>query len=439
MRQAALLILAFSGLAGQFAPTTGEITVLGIRVSFSEDTQESTTGDGRFLQAITGERCGEYLLDPPPHNRTYFQAQLKAVDSYLGSVSRGRLGIDLDSSRIYPKEENRDYSLGSPMSYFHPYGDEELQDRHLAELYHTALEIAYETDSLEFELFDVIAVFHAGIGQDFSLPFLDPTPEDIPSAYVDVAFLQEQLDDVRFPFPGMVLPETQNHLLYDVADDIFAGVEEPCDYQFGLTGTFALMMGFAIGLPPLWETESGEPGVGVFALMDQGSNNGRGIIPAPPDPWTRMYAGWESAIPLSPPVRAVISARDSVPDAIVKIPINPTEYFLIENRNNWIAPGVDIDSLRWQNRDESGLAGYIETMLDAVDLVRDPETGVITSVPNYDIGLPGSGLLFWHIDETAIREGLHTYSVNGDRERRGIDLEEADGAQDIGYPAPFLF
>ena len=53
------------------------------------------------------------------------------------------------------------------------------------------------------------------------------------------------------------------------------------------------MIGFAIGLPPLWDIESGESRIGVFGLMDQGSNNGRGVIPSPPDPWTRIYAGWE--------------------------------------------------------------------------------------------------------------------------------------------------
>ncbi|MFQ6616421.1 MAG: hypothetical protein ACE5HZ_06595, partial [Fidelibacterota bacterium] len=265
-QQVVVVILAFSGLAGQFAPQTGEKTVLAIRVSFLEDAQESTTGDGSFLQDTT-HRCGDNLLDPPPHNRTYFEAQLRAVGNYFSSVSRGRLDIDLVASRVYPDDPVSSYSLEFPMNYYHPYEDEDLRDRRLAELYQDALEVAYERDSLQFGLYDVIAVFHAGIGQDFSLPFLDPTPEDIPSAYLDVTFLEEQLDDVRFPFPGILLPETQNHLLYGIADDIFVGVDDPCDYQFGLTGTFALMVGFALGLPPLWETESGQPGVGVFALM----------------------------------------------------------------------------------------------------------------------------------------------------------------------------
>jgi len=31
-----------------------------------------------------------------------------------------------------------------------------------------------------------------------------------------------------------------------------------------------MMVGFAVGLPPLWDLKSGLSGVGVFSLMDQG-------------------------------------------------------------------------------------------------------------------------------------------------------------------------
>jgi hypothetical protein len=57
----------------------------------------------------------------------------------------------------------------------------------------------------------------------------------------------------------------------------------------------------------------------------------------------------------------------------------------------------------------------------------------------FDLGLPASGLLIWHIDESVIRTAPDEYSINADRERKGIDLEEADGAQDIGYPNIHLF
>ena len=442
MRPFVFLILLASYLSGQFVPSTGEITVLGIRVSFQPDNDESTTGDGSFLQEPQSKICAEYL-DPPPHHKDYFESQLKAVNNYFRSVSQSRFGIDLENSRILPPSPEMTYILDSKMAYYHPFGNDELQDRRIAEFFQASLKKAYGIDSPDFEAYDVIVIFHAGIGQDFSLPFLDPTPEDIPSTYIDLDFLYEQLDTVDFAFPGVILPETQNHLLYEVGDNIFAGTSDACDYQFALTGTFALMLGFAIGLPPLWDTQTGESGVGMFALMDQGSNNGRGAIPAPPDAWSRVYAGWEFPRVVKPATAVRLAARDSLRDQIIRIDINESEYFLIENRNNWIFDGVDIDSLRWRNRrsteDGVSLPSYVEILMDSVDKEVDGETGVITHIPNYDLGLPGSGLLIWHIDEGKIREGLDTYSVNNNREYRGVDLEEADGAQDIGYPSIFLF
>jgi len=440
MRKIVFILFIISLLTGQFAPSIGDITVLGIRVSFKHDSDESTTGDGTFLIAQDSLECGDYTLDTPPHNRAYFESQLKAVDSYFHSVSYGKFGISLNNSDIFPIELDSSYQLPNSMAYYHPYGEtEEIQDGLIAELFKDAIETAY---TISFSNYDVVVVFHAGIGQDFELPFLDPTPEDIPSAYIDSDFLLENLGvpDVGGVSTGIILPETQNHLLYEEAEDIFYGVSNPCEYQFGLTGTFALMMGFAIGLPPLWDTESGESGVGVFALMDQGSNNGRGIIPAPPDAWTRIDAGWESATVVRPTTGMELPSRDSFLNQIVQVDINESEYFLIENRNNWIYEGVDFDSLRWRNRsDDDVLPDYVTYLMDSVDVEVDSLTGVITSVPNYDLGLPSSGLLIWHIDEGKIAEGRESYAVNADREHRGVDLEEADGAQDIGYPSPFLF
>ena len=93
---------------------------------------------------------------------------------------------------------------------------------------------------------------------------------------------------------AVIIPETQNHLYYD--ESIFSQLSNPCDVQYSITGTLAMMIGFSVGLPPLWDIQSGQSGVGVFGLMDQGSNNGRGIIPAPPDAWTSIYAGWSTTL-----------------------------------------------------------------------------------------------------------------------------------------------
>ena len=426
------------------AEITGDIIVKVIRVSFQGDNLDGTTGDGDFLYSAELDMCSEYTIDPLPHDKSYFESQLKAVDYYFRTVSYGKFGLDLDNSQVYPDENQSSYVLSNTMDSYHPYGEDDIYEQRLTEFFKEAVELAYTQDGFEPSNEDLIVVFHAGIGQDFSLPFLDPTPEDIPSTYVDAVML---LTYNNGPIEignsivehGIILPETQNHLLYDIAESMFAGSDTPCEYQFGLTGTFALMMGFAVGLPPLWDTESGQSGIGVFGLMDQGSNNGRGLVPAPPDAWTRKFAGWEEPIVVKPGTHVQLASRSE--NNLIQVDINTREHFLIENRTNWYRDSVSIDSARYLMYEQSGKNRYppfVEVLFDSVNIEKDTN-GVVTSVSNYDIGLPASGLLIWHIDEDRINAGLSTYSVNGNREKRGVDLEEADGAQDIGYPNIFLF
>ena len=427
------------------ADIIGDITVKIIRVSFQNDDLDGTTGNGDFLYLTGLDMCNEYTIDPLPHDKFYFESQLMAVDNYFRAVSYGKFGIDLGNSRVYPHEDQSSYILSNTMDNYHPYAEDDLHEQRLTELFKEAVELAYFTDGIEITSAEIVIIIHAGIGQDFSLPFLDPTPEDIPSTYVDAEMLQTYNNG---PITignstvehGIILPETQNHLFYDIAESMFSTSSTPCEYQFGLTGTFALMMGFAVGLPPLWDTESGESGIGIFGLMDQGSNNGRGLIPSTPDAWTRVYAGWEEPKVVKPGTNVQLASRSE--DNLIKVDINSDEYFLIENRTNWFRDSVSIDSSRYLMYEQSGneqrYPPFVEVLFDTVEIEKD-ENGVVTSIPDYDLGLPASGLLIWHIDENRINSGLISYSVNGDRENRGVDLEEADGAQDIGYPNIFLF
>lgn len=424
------------------ADVLGNIKVCALRVNFQIDDHESTSGDGSFLDS-TYFVCDNYTIDPPPHDKSYFTSQLKAVDSYYRNVSYNLFGIDLNESQVYPVENNDSYSLENTMNYYNPYNEDELQESRLTELLKDAANKAYEIDSIEFSSYDLIVVFHAGIGQDFSLPFLDPTPEDIPSTYVDPNMINTYLNNTDWYIgesiieKGIILPETQNHLFYEIGETIFNDSEEPCDFQYGLTGTFALMIGFAMELPPLWELETGESGIGIFGLMDQGSNNGRGLIPAPPNAWSRIYAGWENAQSINPGSTVQLPSRSQ--NKIASISFNNNESFLIENRNNWVNDGVSIDSMQyiiWVQTDR--YPNFVEVLMDSVNIEID-SNGVITGIPNYDLGLPASGFLIWHIDENIINPGLNDYSVNSDKTHRGIDLEEADGAQDIGYMSIFPF
>ena len=283
-------------------------------------------------------------------------------------------------------------------------------------------------DQINFSSYDLVVVFHAGIGQDFSLPFLDPTPEDIPSTYIDQAMIQDHLGISSIFFDGseiehgILLPESQNHLLFDISESMFSGVSEPCEYQYGLTGTFALMIGFSVGLPPLWNIETGESGIGVFGLMDQGSNNGRGIVPSPPTPWTRMYAGWESPTYADFGTSIKLASRNE--NQLVHISINESEYFLIENRDNTVRDGISLDSIRYlmgENSGDNEYPPYIEVLQDSAGLEKN-ENGVVISVPNYDAGLPASGLLICLLYETIIQTGLNDYFVNINLARLGVDL-----------------
>ncbi len=421
------------------------IRICAIRVSFLEDDLNSTSGNGKFLLESEGIDCSSYTIDPPPHDREYFESQLVAVHSYFDAVSYGQFGINLEHSNVYPTDLNNDYQLDQYMNYYNPYNNYELQEKRLTELFRDALVKAYSEDQIQFSDYDIIVIFHSGIGQDFSLPFLDPTPEDIPSTYVDQNMLQNHLGEPHisinghFIEHGILLPESQNHLLFDISESIFLDAENPCDYQYGLTGTFALMLGFAIGLPPLWNINTGESGVGIFGLMDQGSNNGHGIVPAPPTAWSRIYAGWETPFIYGYGSQVWLPERNE--NQIIKVPIRSNEYFLIENRNNNVQSGISIDSIRYlmgQTQADGSYPSFIEILYDSSGIQKD-NNGVVTYVPNYDIALPASGLLIWHIDENIIYSGIDAYTINSDLSNRGIDLEEADGAQDIGYVSIHFF
>ena len=411
-------------------------------VEFQVDSTESTTGDGTFLQSIEGIDCDLYHIDAPPHNNSYFHSQLKAANNYFRSSSYGKFGLDMVSSNVMPLN-NSTYTLPNEMSYYYPYNQDSLAEVRLVELYEQSLRVAYAIDGIDFSDYDLVLVFHAGIGQDFSLPFLDPTPEDIPSTFIDSEMIELATGTSGIAVgntvlnKGVILPESQNHLNFDISNSMFAGEPDPCDYQFGLNGTLSLMIGFAIGLPPLWDIENGKSRIGVFGLMDQGSNNGRGLIPSPPDPWSRVYAGWDTPNTISSSSQILLPKRSE--NNLIKVDINEFEYFMIENRNNHFKSGISIDSIRYKiYQDTNDYPSFIKSLVDSVEVEKD-ENGVLIKLPNYDLGLPASGLLIWHIDERLINNGINSYEINKDLNQLGVDLEESDGAQDIGFDSFFMF
>jgi len=345
--------------------STGDVpdNVLAIRVDFPEDTTSTTTGTGKF-DLSTGS---DETINPSPHDRLYFERQMEALRNYYANVSRGQLDF---SYLIYPLDEQGAYTLPHEMAYYYPNITEEENDRRLAEFFRDALEAADAAGTIDFSQFDAVVIFHAGVGADISFA-IDETPNDIPSAYIDLDWLVRSLGSEyaqgvavnggshHIP-EGLWMPETLNQQ----------------DIEFGLTGPLAKLFGHRLGLPNLYNSLDGSSGIGAWGLMDQGSGNELGLIPPQPNA------------------------------TILKVPINAEEYFLIENRQ----------------RDALGDG-----------LMTQGAGGVLLEVDEYDWGIPGSGLLIWHVDEKVIEEHYATNTVNADPYHRGVDLEEADGFQDIGF------
>jgi len=416
--------------------------LIGLMVEFQDESDDPdsilTTGNGHFLTGSDTDyqsRCDGFFVDPPPHNTAYFSDQLTAVANYYEMVSDGALSF---TSSMVPGI----YQVNGHMAEY------AQSDTALGRLFAESVELARDEIEPLYSENSLIVIFHAGIGQDFTMPFLDPTPLDLSSAYIDPEMLAEQPPLFINGYEvnrGILLPETQNHIYYDVIEEIFAGQSDYCDYQLGMTGTFAFLMGYALGLPPLFVTEDGPPGVrqgdsgvGVFGLMDQGSNNGRGVIPALPTAWSRTLKDW--AVPVRVPEPADI---DVTTQLVFRIDIADSEYFLIENRNNFIDADMNIDDYRYSDAYQisNDVPGhYFDVLLDVLGDSRvfvDPETQVILGFDSYDYGYPGSGLLIWHITEPD-PDSLF-FGINNDRLNRAIQLEEADGAVDIGFPTTALF
>lgn len=432
--------------------------VIAIMVEFEQDNSPFTSGDGLFLDSLniqmisdpSLDRCNQFILDRPPHDVNYFSSQIEAVSNYYKSASNDNLNIQ-SQIILNPNNEKGYYRLNKIMESY------SYSDRDLSALFKESLELAKEDIELYLEsnpdinFEDIIfTVFHAGIGQDFSFPTFDPTVYDIKSAYLE----PKMFDGLSFPIinnnqvsSGILLPETQNMIFFSSVEDIFYGEDSYCDYQLGMTGTFSFLMGYALGLPPLFNTETGDPGIGIFGLMDYGSNNGRGVIPSLPSPWTRILMNWNNSINLTSDASLTQSLVTNImSEQIFRFDISDNEYYLIENKLNTFDDGLSIKDIvsNFNGPYEDGIFpdsynNWFDAIIasnDTYDIFQFSEDSIITNIKNYDLGLPQSGILIWHIDEP---NGNVNDGINNNPNNKAIAIEEADGALDIGFESYALF
>jgi len=416
-------------------PLPDTMRVIAIRVDFQPDTMETTTGDGSFFYEIPeGDDSADWAIDPPPHDSSYFADQLFAARTYFSRHSRGKLTLtgavnsgDNSGGDVFPAGEQAAYTLPYPIWHINwADGDNDRLNTTLTQLFVDAWTLADEDSTVDVSQYDLFVIFHAGAGNEFDTGY-DTTPFDIPS----VAITAEDLADfVSLPngillssgtvTDGVILPETQRQ----------------GDVEVGLIGTIAHQMGYLLGMPHLYDTETGMPGVGMFGLMDRGFGGFYGLIPTPPHAWTRVYMGWDS-------VTVVESGEVSLgayglPDSLfgedlarlVKVPINENEYYLLEARYR----DADEDSTTvGYDRDGRQITFHANYSYDV-----EEGFGVLVDVEDPDFDLPARGVLIWHIDDGVISRKLSMDALQTDENWRAIDLEEADGSQDIGNEYAYL-
>ncbi|MCX6827131.1 MAG: VCBS repeat-containing protein, partial [candidate division Zixibacteria bacterium] len=147
------------------------------------------------------------------------------------------------------------------------------------------------------------------------------------------------------------------------------------------------------------------------------------------DAWSRAYLGFVEPEVFRQGTSIELAAAEMQKSAVkvAKIPISDYEYYLLENRQ------TDIDGR------SNGILADIATSVILGPC--DSETKQLT--PEYDLLLPGSGILIWHVDERVATmdfngNGFSNFAENMlqvNPNYRFVELMEADGR--IGFGGDF--
>jgi hypothetical protein len=419
------------------------LRVLAIMVQFQSDDDSRTTGNGQF-NLSDGPAD---ILNPPPHDADYFGYHLEFTRRYFERISGGAL-------RIEYTVWDRIFTLPEVMGTYSPRRDGDFGE--IGRLFEDAwLQAAQESPEIPFNEFDTFIIFHAGVGRDIDLTGIygfDPTPLDIPSLYLGEHSLRRIFgDEYRGLEVGpegfritntMILPETQNREL-----DLITGRQL---LQLGMNGLVCAMFGSRLGLPDLFNTDTGRSGIGRFGLMDgQSIFSFSGLFPPELSAWEKYYLGWIEPYDVQPGEHTftlpAVSLRE--PNSILRVPINAREYYLVENRHrNPFGNGQTLTLVR-NGTEESFRVERDRTGFNAFDI--SDISGVVLDAEVYDWSVPGGyvevdeifydgGIIIWHIDERIIGARIGENRINADIENRGVRVVEADGSQDIGRQYEFL-
>lgn len=444
--------------------TPDTLTLVGVRVEFQQDDNRLTTGNGTFSEGnLSYLDAPEITIDPLPHDSTYFNSHLQFAKNYFEQVSGGQLTIKY---RLLPNI----YQLPNKMEAYSPTGRRFTNEKVAKLAQDTWATVdqkgGFTTAGLDPQKTAFI-IFHAGVGRDIELTgtTLDKTPQDIPSLYLGQNALSDLLEQPQFNgfainggnfhvTNSLVLPRTLSRPGDNVSGEQYV-------LQLSLNGLLCASIGSYLGLPDLFNTQTGNSGIGRFGLMDGESFfSYRGLFPPEPSAWEKTFLDWQSPFRITTETAGLVSlpaASAHQTNSIARYSLSGDEYFLMENRHRdpqangvrltFRRPDGTTATKQFTNQDEA-FVNQTEAFTKVL------ERGVVTDVSNFDWSLPGGldlgadgtagtsddrplngGILIWHIDEAVISQQIGSHTVNANPKRRGVDLEEADGAQDIGRAA----
>ncbi len=412
---------------------TNSVKILAVMVSFQEDKDASTFGSGKF-GSMYSKDYGNSILDPLPHDRKYFENHLEFVKNYFYKVSNSRLNIDYyvlpDTFSV--SKTMRNYSPPPKSTDLNPLGE-------FAQEVWTLANQKYP--DFQFSEYDMFLIFHAGVGRDVTLPGSLGNERDLPSVYLSERALKSIFGGSFNGFPVQngnfrikntaIIPSTESRELVSISGTFLI--------ELTINGLLVSTVASHLGLPDLFDTETGLSAIGRFGLMDgQSIFAFNGCFPPEPSAWEKIYLGW-----VSPNEIQEISPSELLRDItlparlasnnqsyIIKVPINSSEYYLIENKQRDVFKNGSVITYKIGNQEFSRTFPKDTTGFQSFD--TDSLSGVITNVDEFDWAIPGNGILIWHIDENIISQKIAENGINNDKEMRGVDVEEADGIQDIG-------
>jgi len=304
------------------------------------------------------------LVDFPDHSRRFAKTEFDRVLFAPGSRSMRDYYDEVSFHAFSVSGVVVDWiMMPHPYSYYvgDSFGLYSNYPRNAQGLVEDAVRLADPT--VDFSLYDNnsdgsvdgLFVVHAGVGAEAN------------GRTSDIWSHKWQLSDPSSGCPGSY--QTND----GVKVDVYSMEPEELTDNFLITpGVFCHEYGHVLGLPDLYNTSTGGPGLGIFCLMAAGSWGGTpaGSSPTHLCAWSKYALGWLNPDSLEPDGVTSISSA-----ALPAAARTPKAYRLLRN-----PAGED-----WKE-DGSGTGEYF--------LVENRfQTG-------FDQGLPGSGLLILHVDES---------------------------------------